>query len=300
MNLHNLKREFYDLIKNTSDYYKINETYVEKDYFVFVLLKEINLTFPHVVFKGGTSLSKCYGIINRFSEDIDLSIEVNYLTPKYKRGLKKPIVDSCEKLNLQILNIDNIRSRRDFNRYEISYNPEYINKVILQKILVETTYISKTYPILEKETKCFIYDYLEEIDRRDLIKKFDVEPFKIKVQSLERTFIDKIFALCDSSLKQDLTRSSRHIYDLYKIYPLINIDETLKDLFNKVKEERKLNKRCISAQDGFDVRKKLKEIVALNIFEKDYKEVTSEIIYDNITYSEAILVLEKICNEFLI
>ena len=269
MNLHNLKREFYDLIKNTSDYYKINETYVEKDYFVFVLLKEINLTFPHVVFKGGTSLSKCYGIINRFSEDIDLSIEVNYLTPKYKRSLKKTIVDSCEKLNLQILNIDNIRSRRDFNRYEISYNPEYINKVILQKILVETTYISKTYPILEKETKCFIYDYLEEIDRRDLIEKFDVEPFKIKVQSLERTFIDKIFALCDSSLKQDLTRSSRHIYDLYKIYPLINIDETLKDLFNKVKEERKLNKRCISAQDGFDVGKKLKEIVALNIFEKD-------------------------------
>ena len=300
MNLHNLKREFYDLIKNTSDYYKINETYVEKDYFVFVLLKEINLTFPHVVFKGGTSLSKCYGIINRFSEDIDLSIEVNYLTPKYKRSLKKTIVDSCEKLNLQILNIDNIRSRRDFNRYEISYNPEYINKVILQKILVETTYISKTYPILEKETKCFIYDYLEEIGRRDLIEKFDVEPFKIKVQSLERTFIDKIFALCDSSLKQDLTRSSRHIYDLYKIYPLINIDETLKDLLNKVKEERKLNKRCISAQDGFDVGKKLKEIVALNIFEKDYKEVTSEIIYDNITYSEAILVLEKICNEFLI
>ena len=300
MNLHNLKREFYDLIKNTSDYYKINETYVEKDYFVFVLLKEINLTFPHVVFKGGTSLSKCYGIINRFSEDIDLSIEVNYLTPKYKRSLKKTIVDSCEKLNLQILNIDNIRSRRDFNRYEISYNPEYINKVILQKILVETTYISKTYPILEKETKCFIYDYLEEIGRRDLIEKFDVEPFKIKVQSLERTFIDKIFALCDSSLKQDLTRSSRHIYDLYKIYPLINIDETLKDLFNKVKEERKFNKRCISAQDGFDVGKKLKEIVALNIFEKDYKEVTSEIIYDNITYSEAILVLEKICNEFLI
>lgn len=300
MNLHNLKREFYDLIKNTSDYYKINETYVEKDYFVFVLLKEINLTFPHVVFKGGTSLSKSYGIINRFSEDIDLSIEVNYLTPKYKRSLKKTIVDSCEKLNLQILNIDNIRSRRDFNRYEISYNPEYINKVILQKILVETTYISKTYPILEKETKCFIYDYLEEIGRRDLIEKFDVEPFKIKVQSLERTFIDKIFALCDSSLKQDLTRSSRHIYDLYKIYPLINIDETLKDLFNKVKEERKLNKRCISAQDGFDVGKKLKEIVALNIFEKDYKEVTSEIIYDNITYSEAILVLEKICNEFLL
>ena len=300
MNLHNLKREFYDLIKNTSDYYKINETYVEKDYFVFVLIKEINLTFPHVVFKGGTSLSKCYGIINRISEDIDLSIEVNYLTPKYKRSLKKTIVDSCEKLNLQILNIDNIRSRRDFNRYEISYNPEYINKVILQKILVETTYISKTYPILEKETKCFIYDYLEEIGRRDLIEKFDVEPFKIKVQSLERTFIDKIFALCDSSLKQDLTRSSRHIYDLYKIYPLINIDETLKDLFNKVKEERKLNKRCISAQDGFDVGKKLKEIVALNIFEKDYKEVTSEIIYDNITYSEAILVLEKICNEFLL
>ena len=51
-----------------------------------------------VVFKGGTSLSKCFEIINRFSEDIDLSIDVNYLTPKYKRDLKKAIVSSCEKI----------------------------------------------------------------------------------------------------------------------------------------------------------------------------------------------------------
>ena len=299
MNLHNFKEEFYDLVKATSEYYQINQIYVEKDYYVFLLLKEINLNFPYVVFKGGTSLSKCFEIINRFSEDIDLSIEVNYLTPKYKRDLKKAIVSSCEKLNLNILNLDTIRSRRDFNRYEISYNPKYISKVILQKLLVETTYISKSYPILEKDTKCFIFNYLNDNNHKDIIQKFELEPFKIKVQSLERTFIDKIFAVCDSSLKSNLYRCSRHIYDLYKIYPLITIDDSLRKLFDEVREERKLNKRCISAQDGFDIKNRLNEIIKLNIYKKDYEEVTSEIIYDKISYITAIEVLNKICDEFL-
>ena len=224
MNLHDLKNEFYDLVKATSDYYKINEIYVEKDYYVFVLLKEINNNFPHVVFKGGTSLSKCYEIINRFSEDVDLSIDVNYLTPKYKRALKQAIVNSCVKLNIQISNLDNIRSRRDFNRYEIFYNPKYLSKFILQKLLVETTYISKSYPIYEKDTKCFIYNYLLENNLIDIINKFELAPFEIKVQSLERTFVDKIFTICDSSLRSEIYRTSRHIYDLYKIYPKISIE----------------------------------------------------------------------------
>lgn len=300
MNLYDSKKDFFDLVKATSDYYKINEVYVEKDYYVFMFLKKLNFIFPYIVFKGGTSLSKCFEIINRFSEDIDLSIEINHLTPKYKRDLKKAILNTCEELNLQILNLDNIRSRRDFNRYEISYNPEYINKVILHKILVETTYISKSYPILEKETKCFIYDYLKENNYNELIKQFKLEPFKINVQSLERTFIDKIFAVCDISLRNKLTRTSRHIYDLYKIYPFIKINEELRELFYMVREERKVNKMCISAQDNFDIKKRLKEIIDLNIYKKDYEEVTSEIIYDNITYMEAIDVLSKICDELLI
>lgn len=60
-----------------------------------------------------------------------------------------------------------------------------------------------------------------------------------------------------------------------------------------------MNKRCASAQDGFDISKRLKEIITLNVYKKDYEEETSEIIYDNITYMDAITVLNKICDEFL-
>ena len=300
MNLHNFKEIFYELIEHASIYYSVDEAYIEKDYYVSLLLEEINSRFPYIVFKGGTSLSKCFEIIDRFSEDIDLTLDVNYLTPKYKRELKQTIINVCEKNNILILNLDNIRSRRDFNRYDLSYNPKYENDAIIKKIIIETTYISKSYPIIEKETKSMIYSYLEKLKRYDLIDKFDLKPFKLKVQSLERTFVDKIFAVCDCSLRSELNRTSRHIYDLYKIYPLISLDDSLRKLFNEVREERKLNKRCISAQDGFNIKDKLNDIVLNDIFKKDYELITFKMLFIKVSYDLAIEVLNKICDEFLI
>ena len=46
---------------------------VEKDYYVTMILKELSEKCPTCVFKGGTSLSKCHHVIDRFSEDIDIS-----------------------------------------------------------------------------------------------------------------------------------------------------------------------------------------------------------------------------------
>lgn len=161
MNLHNFKESFNELIEHASIYYNVDEAYIEKDYYVSLILKEINSKFPYIVFKGGTSLSKCFEIIDRFSEDIDLTLEINHLTPKFKRELKQTIIDVCDKYNIMILNLDTIRSRRDFNRYDLSYNPKYESDAIIKKIIIETTYISKSYPIVEKETKNMIYCYLE-------------------------------------------------------------------------------------------------------------------------------------------
>ena len=54
---------------------KILREYVEKDYWIVLLLKEIFHQDQEYVFKGGTSLSKCHRLIKRFSEDIDISYE---------------------------------------------------------------------------------------------------------------------------------------------------------------------------------------------------------------------------------
>jgi len=72
MNLHEDKDVFEQYITATADYMGLaNTDIVEKDYFVTYFLMNIAAKQPDVIFKGGTSLSKCYRIISRFSEDID-------------------------------------------------------------------------------------------------------------------------------------------------------------------------------------------------------------------------------------
>ena len=64
-----------DIIVTVSERTGIDESIVEKDYYVTMILKELVQRNPNVVFKGGTSLSKAYHVIDRFSEDIDMHLE---------------------------------------------------------------------------------------------------------------------------------------------------------------------------------------------------------------------------------
>ena len=77
------------------------------------------LFMPYIVFKGGTSLSKCHKVIRRFSEDIDITIDT-LLSQGQKKKIKQAIVDSAQELGMTIENLDETRSRRDYNRYVIA------------------------------------------------------------------------------------------------------------------------------------------------------------------------------------
>ena len=76
-------------------------------YYVTLVLKEIATRNPDIVFKGGTSLSKCYKLIERFSEDIDITISSEPTNSK-KQNLKKAIVEICKEYELPILNEEKI------------------------------------------------------------------------------------------------------------------------------------------------------------------------------------------------
>jgi predicted nucleotidyltransferase component of viral defense system len=68
--------DFYDAIVAATEHFKdsgFTEQLIEKDYYVTEALRIIAAQWPQqVVFKGGTSLSKGWKLINRFSEDLDL------------------------------------------------------------------------------------------------------------------------------------------------------------------------------------------------------------------------------------
>lgn len=76
MNLHEDKTVFIELIRATSDHYKIKSEFIEKDYWLTFVLRQLAYSsyLQNAVFKGGTSLSKAYKLIDRFSEDIDIAI----------------------------------------------------------------------------------------------------------------------------------------------------------------------------------------------------------------------------------
>lgn len=92
MRLHENEQLFRQAISATADKLGIDVIFVEKDYWVTYALKEIfnSKASEYTVFKGGTSLAKCYNLIDRFSEDIDLVVlksdgdSNNRLTTKIK------------------------------------------------------------------------------------------------------------------------------------------------------------------------------------------------------------------------
>ncbi len=94
--LHENKMMFASAISQASTQFHVTQTIVEKDYYVTMILRELSDKLPFVVFKGGTSLSKCHKVIQRFSEDIDITIDSNISQGQKK---SKRIIDTrCQLL----------------------------------------------------------------------------------------------------------------------------------------------------------------------------------------------------------
>ena len=261
MILHYDKIMFESLLYECESSTGIDYFIIEKDYYVTLFLKELNKRVPNLLFKGGTSLSKCYKIIDRFSEDIDLSLVNKTYTQGDRRRLKSVIIDLCCQLNLNIDNLENIRSRRDFNRYEIKYPSNFILEELYPKLLVETVFFADAYPINKKDVTSIIYDYLIEKKDYETIEKYDLFPFEINVQSLERTLIDKIYALCDYAISNKIYRHSRHLYDIHMILPLIDINDDFIKLFNEVRNKRSKYDFCYSAKENINLKVLLNQII---------------------------------------
>lgn len=285
MNLHKNKDDFFDLIEYTSKIVKLDSQYIEKDYYLTLLLKELVNIDDNFVFKGGTCLSKCFKVINRFSEDIDIGYDPEIEpTQGVKRHNRDKVVKAIENIGLNLTNRENIRGRRLFNRYQIDY--QKIDEDNLDKIILETSYISKTYPVETKTIQSIIGETLEKEGKIDYIQKYDLGRFDIRCQSLIRTFVDKIFAICDYYLIDRTERNSRHIYDLYMLYPLVKDNKKFAKLYNEIREIRKDNERCVSSNDSFSIKLLLQEIYETNFFKKDYLSVTEPyLLYSSIDYS---------------
>lgn len=284
-NLHNNKELFSDVIIATSNALNIEPAIIEKDYYVTLLLKKINEKCPDIIFKGGTSLSKCFKIINRFSEDIDIGLNVDKATEGMRKNLKTIIKESIDELGFILDNPEHIFTRTYYNKYQIKYPISETTTFIKPYLYVETAIFMKPFPFEIKEADTYIYRFLKEQNQPDIIKEYNLYPFNIKVQTLDRTFIDKFFALGDYYLTNKTKGYSRHLYDLYKIMPEINFDDNFFKLYDEVKEIRSNDEDCPSAKPEQDLKKLLREIYNTDYFRADYEDVTSELLFEDVSYS---------------
>lgn len=67
------------------------------------------------------------------------------------------------------------------------------------------------------------------------------------MQGIDRTLADKVFAVCDYYLQGKVAKHSRHLYDIYKLLPLVPQDENFKELVKEVRAVREQSVICPSA-----------------------------------------------------
>ncbi|MBO4703110.1 MAG: nucleotidyl transferase AbiEii/AbiGii toxin family protein [Lachnospiraceae bacterium] len=257
---------------------------VEKDTIQSMILLELSKCEFPFVFKGGTSLSKAYGLIDRFSEDIDLSMN-RKLTESEKKKIKNIIMEIGERMDFSLANPDDIKSRNNYNKYVFEYESLFSDNPL--ELIIETSFYQEVYPVDIHSVDGYVGRFCKDRGIK-LPIPFDAAIVDMKVQSLERTFIDKIFAICDYRIQDMQDRDSRHLYDIAKILPEIKISSELDDLIDEVREDRMQSKNNPSAQLEYDIPKMLKEIIISRFYEPDYNSITKKLLYEDVSYDEAI------------
>lgn len=287
MYLHNDKELFGDIISLTAEKMGQAQDIIEKDYYVTIILKELSSCDYPICFKGGTSLSKAFGVIDRFSEDIDITF-TEHLGKNRRKNLKYDILKSiADKLGFTIANWDSIESNKDYNHYDFAYSSIVDNPFLTTYVKLETALMSYAFPTEERMIRNYIYEALKDAEP-ELIEEYDLLPFPMQVQSLERTLIDKLFALCDYYIQNKAARNSRHLYDIYKLGQQVAVDENFKSLVTEVRNHRLEIKDNVapSAKPSVDIAATIKEFCDKDFYENDYERTTRNLISDEISYQD--------------
>ena len=238
MFLHEDKNAFEYLLTNVSAATGIDEGILEKDYYVVLFLEELSQKQKNglpAYFKGGTALYKRLKNAIRFSEDIDLSVDTRGCSGSQN---KKRLELATKKYSVLTRNLQEGESYRSTVTSYYDYSPaeEFDADDSLQrfgKVKIEATSFTISEPVTSMEITPLIYDLSTEAERRILEDQYEVSPFMIQVISLERIFIDKLFAaeayVRKSSEGDRAFEASKHIFDLSIMMDMPEIKKFLKD-----------------------------------------------------------------------
>ncbi len=226
MKLHLDKKLFRQAVQFTSDQMQIPAIFVEKDYWVTYALFIIfnDKIGGDTVFKGGTALSKCYNIIERFSEDIDLVVLRREGESNNKLTTKIKTISSVVSNILPEIEIAGLTHKMGMNRKTAhTYNKEFKGDFgqIRDAIVVEATWLGYFEPYTTKSVCSFVGEMMMKNEQSEIAKEQDLLPFNVLVLEPSRTICEKIMSLVRFSYGEepitDLKNKIRHVYDLNQL-----------------------------------------------------------------------------------
>ena len=297
---------------------------IEKDWWVTAVLHALfKLPYAgHISFKGGTNLAKCWNLINRMSEDIDIAIDREFLgfsgtlsktqiSDKLRRAScsfvreklqyelseqleKDGIAKDCFKVNVNITPI----STTDPEIIEVEYTPVFnSNPYIRSKAIIEVSGRSMSEPV----SVVSLHSYIDDVYTA---APFTEPDFEVRAVVPQRTFLEKVFLLHEEFSKpKDAVRTermSRHMYDICQILktPVAEQALTDKELYMSVVEHR----RIFIGLRGFDYSTLLPHTLdiippdsIIDSWRQDYKRMQETMIYgDSPSFDKMIETLKRL------
>ena len=297
---------------------------IEKDWWVTAVLRALfSLPYSeHISFKGGTNLSKCWNLIERFSEDADIAIDREYLgfggtlsktqiSDKLRRAACSFVretlqYDLAEKLIENGVSADKFKvnvnitpvTTTDPEIIEVEYQSAFNTlPYIRSKVIIEVSGRSMNEPVVSVGVSSFIDDVFTNAP-------FAEPKFDVRAVVPERTFLEKVFLLHEEFSKPSgmirTERMSRHLYDIAQMMDTPIVERALLDenLYKTVIDHR----RMFIGLKGFDYSTLLPQTLSIvpqgeirEQWKEDYKVMQETIIYgDSPSFDELIIKIQAL------
>ncbi len=292
-----------DIIELLESKFKIDPVFTEKDWYtqhVLGIIAKFESDEFEPIFSGGTSLSKGYGLIQRFSEDVDFRVRPlkEKLTRSYRSNYQDRLVEAilASSSDLQLVREVYKRDRSTFLKCQIAYPSQFADtNTVRSHIQVELTFEP---PQLEPEIRSV----------SSLVNQFTQQPPEIAGMAclnLAETAADKIAALSWRVVSKEPDgerydpRIIRHLYDLSYLSPeIINNPNWSKLSLETISHDLKTRDKSLASQidSPQELLNQLVDKLGGNqLYRKHYREFVEDFAYgESLAFDQAIASLRDL------
>ena len=302
---------------------KIHPASIEKDWWVVRTLEIIQTmdVSKFIVFKGGTSLSKAWNIIERFSEDVDLALDRSFLGYEECKTVKqvKKLRSSTRNYIYKdfIPGLQNAFIKAGYSDVEVKLNEEEgknlepVQISILYKSCTTNSAYTNPYVKIEIGSRSLREPSTNKEFSSLVGEHFPDRPFAdsqiiVSCANPERTLLEKLFLLHEEFSKPEdkikVDRLSRHLYDVEMLTRkgFLEIAIKEKELYNEIINHRQIYTKISEIDYNFHQPKALNPLppkAIMNSWKKDYLKMQEEMIHgDSLSFNELIERIAEIKN----